>query len=107
MCHITEWAATSADIAHDHEGRGTMPKAFTEIRAVSFLADRVSLRIFLSRLTSGVPGDLALIQAGLRLTFADGWTLIGMRETLSAARSVRVGLLLLSVGMGQGLVLVI
>jgi hypothetical protein len=43
MADIAEGAATGADVAHDHEGRGTTGEALAEVRAGGFLADAVQL----------------------------------------------------------------
>src|SRR5437763_334959 len=36
---VTEWATARADVAHDHERRGPLAEAFTDVRARRFLAN--------------------------------------------------------------------
>ena len=41
MTHVAERATPRANSSHDHEGGGTVPKAFTEIGAIGLLTHRV------------------------------------------------------------------
>ena len=43
MGHITKWATTGTDIAHDHESRCAMTKTFTQIGATGLFTDRRQL----------------------------------------------------------------
>ena len=43
VAYIAEWTATCALITHDHEGRRTFSKAFSNVRTGGLFADREEL----------------------------------------------------------------
>ena len=59
MCHIAERAATGTDSAEDHEGRGAVVKAFSQIRARSFFTHRVQTVVAHGRFDFLDPGGIS------------------------------------------------
>ena len=82
---VTEGAAASTDVAHDHEGGGAAAKTFRQVRAGGFFADSVqfllaqqtldALNLAIGRNSYANPVGLALI-AGFFVDHGDGAYLV-------------------------------
>lgn len=90
MTDVAERAASGADIAHDHEGRGAAGEALAQVRAGRLFADAVQLVLaqqLLDAVDLGETGMRTRIQSGFFGSSSVGMIFTGIRATFSAPRS--------------------